>query len=129
MKKAEGKRLKAEVLKMAAKMPPARARMVLAAIAAGSSTLLSASRDGGDAASAEALQEARRAFEKDVRPVVTAVVDALMAGDTHALEGLRAMLPGLLDAVNDEPELAEILTGQIGTEVLRGMRISPEEAA
>lgn len=62
-----------------------------------------------------------RAFERDMQPVCKAVVEALQAGDRAALEGLRAMLPHLLEDVNRSPRLASALTKLLGREVLAGL--------
>ena len=70
---------------------------------------------------------AARAFERDMQPVCKAVVEALQAGDKHTLIGLRGMLPHLLEEVNESPELADVLTRQLGRELLAGL--NGEEAA
>ncbi len=66
-------------------------------------------------------KRAARAFERDMQPVCKAVIEALQAGDKHALEGLRGMLPHLLEEVNANPVLADVLTRQLGRELLAGL--------
>jgi len=102
----------AELLKAAAEMPPARARMVLAAIAA----------------KEPPVREAAAAFERDMQPVCTAIVSALQSGDVEALRGLRALLPHLLAEVNESPELADVLAFHLGKSVLDGIHAEPEDA-
>jgi phage gp29-like protein len=110
-----------EVLRVVGMMPPARARAVLGAILSKDRT------ERTDRTDAEGLQEARRAFERDMQPIVSAVVEALKDGDNHALKGLKALLPELLREVNEEPELADLLTQQLGMAMMRGIMSKPEE--
>ena len=70
----------------------------------------------------------KAAFERDMRPVVGAVVSALEAGDVEALKGLRALLPHLLADVNRAPALADLLAHQLGKSFLEGLNAKPEEA-
>lgn len=55
---------------------------------------------------AEYLPQAARAFAADLQPVRTAIIAALHA---DAWEGLKALLPGLLHQVNEQPTLATVL--------------------
>jgi len=80
-----------------------------------------------DDAFSKDLKTVARAFEEDMQPICKAVIEALHAGDRHALEGLRAMLPDLLAEVNESPELADVLTRQLGRELLAGLRGDAEE--
>ena len=107
------------LLRMAAGMPPHRARMVLQAIVA--AELNGTKRTDG-------TNEAVAAFESDMQPVCGAVVSALHAGDIEALRGLRALLPHLLADVNREPALADLLAHQLGKSFLTGLNAKPEEA-
>ncbi len=100
-----------ELLAGAAKMPPARARAVLAAIAG---------KEERETIS-PALADAAAAFERDMQPVRDAIAGALQAGDLDALRGLRAMLPTLLADVNASPELADVLAFHLGKAVLEAM--------
>lgn len=76
--------------------------------------------DGRTANAAEHEQVAA-AFEADMRPVAVAVVDALREGDTDALRGLRAMLPGLLGTALGNGALEEEMCRMIGQEVAKGL--------
>lgn len=107
----------AALIQAAAKLPPARARQVLA---------LAAKAERSTAEEAP-LQEARAAFEKDMQPVCGAIVSALREGDVDALRGLRALLPHLLAEVNAEPALAGVLAQQLGKSLLTGLNAGPEE--
>lgn len=60
-----------------------------------------------------------RAFETDMEPLRTALVEALQAGDMDAMRGLRAMLPGFLGG---SEALAEVLAGAIGREVVGSLQ-------
>lgn len=101
-----------ELLKAAADMPPARARMVLAAIAA----------------KEDSARDVAAAFERDMQPVCKALVSALRSGDMEALRGFRGLLPHLLAEVNESPELADVLAFHLGKSLLNGLRAKPEEA-
>jgi len=72
-----------------------------------------------------ALREAAAAFERDMKPVCNAVVGALKAGDVKALQGLRALLPHLLEEVNQSPELADLLAHQLGKSLVQGLTSKP----
>ncbi len=98
------------VLEAAASLPPARARAVLAALAA---------RESGADAETATLAEA---FERDMQPVRRALAEAVQEGDIDALRGLRALLPHLLAEVMRSPELAVLLAWHVGKAVLVGMR-------
>lgn len=74
------------------------------------------------------LSDLKSAFERDMRPVVGAIVSALEAGDVEALRGLRALLPHLLADVNSEPALADLLAHQLGKAFVAGLNAGPEEA-
>lgn len=74
------------------------------------------------------LAAAAAAFEADLRPVRDALVEALQAGDIAALRGLRAMLPGLLGDVNDQPALADVLAEMVGREVAESLTRRREDA-
>jgi len=71
-------------------------------------------------------KQAAAAFEKDMQPVCNAVVAALHAGDLKALQGLRALLPHLLEEVNRAPALADLLAHQLGKALLDGLNAKPE---
>ncbi len=75
----------------------------------------------GRTANAEEHEQVAAAFEADMRPVVVAIVDALREGDTAALRGLRAMLPGLLGTVLGNGALEEEMCRMIGREVAEGI--------
>jgi phage gp29-like protein len=81
------------------------------------------------AESAKADSAAAAAFERDMQPVCKAVVAALQAGDAHALKGLQALLPHLLEEVNASPDLADVLAHQMGKALLHGFTGGkPEES-
>lgn len=50
------------------------------------------------------------AFERDMKPVSTAIASAMHGGDLIALQGLRRLLPGLLREVNHDPSVPMVLT-------------------
>lgn len=100
------------LIQTASKLPPHRARALLG-------TALQARVAGPPLETL--IAEVTKAFERDMQPVCKAVVEALQAGDKHALEGLRAMLPHLLAEVNASPALADVLTRQLGRELLAGL--------
>lgn len=81
----------------------------------------STANDGSNPTLDDAKRMAAAAFERDMQPVTGAIVEALNAGDLHALQGLRALLPKLLEEVNAQPALADLLTYQLGRAVLRAM--------
>lgn len=89
------------LLHFATKLPPNRARMVLAAIVA------------AEAEQADPLAAHRRAivaaWERDLQPVRTALAAALHAGSNEALAGFVHLLPGLLREVNDAPHFVAAL--------------------
>lgn len=74
------------------------------------------------------LAAAAAAFERDMAPVRDAMVAALRDGDLEALRGLRAMLPGLLGDVNDQPALADVLAEMVGREVAESLTRRREDA-
>lgn len=102
------------LLRVAASLPPHRARMVVQALAAKSSP-------SAPGPQSTALSEAAAAFESDMRPVVMAIVSALEAGDMEALKGLRAVLPHLLAEVNADPALADVMAFQLGKSLVDGL--------
>lgn len=142
----------ADLIQAAAKLPPARARQVLALAAAHARTehcpkcgspfapdaqpeiamgAVKCPHCGAhlDSTTGEllGLHAASAAFEKDMRPVCAAIVGALQAGDLDALHGLRALLPHLLAEVNAEPALADALARQLGGALLAGLTSAPED--
>ena len=132
MRKAEGKRLKAEgsvealrglALKALQHATPAGSYEIRQALAELESTANAADQleAGHNDADASALHAAGRAFEKGTQPVCTAIVSALQAGDMEALKGLRALLPHLLEDVNAEPVLGDVLAHQVGKAVMEGL--------
>ena len=142
----------ADLIQAAAKLPPARARQVLAIAAAHARTehcpkcgspfapdaqpeiamgAVQCPHCGAhlDSTTGELLplHAARAAFEKDMQPVCAAIVGALQAGDLDALHGLRALLPHLLAEVNESPALADVLAQQLGESLLTGLGAGPED--
>lgn len=85
--------------------------------------LLNAMREEQDRSG---LQDARKAFESDMQPVVKAIVSALEDGDMEAMKGLRALLPHLLKEVNAAPALAEVLSAQLGRALVQGLTAKPQ---
>ena len=72
-------------------------------------------------------EQAATAFESDMQPVCNAIVGALNANDMDALKGLRALLPHLLEEVNQAPALADVLAHQLGKSLLDGLNAKPED--
>lgn len=92
-----------ELLRLAARLPVRRARMVVGMVCRASVPDAEPShRDG-------LQQRAAAAFEKDLQPVRMAIVSALHAESREALEGLRHLLPGLLREINRAPAFADSL--------------------
>ena len=110
-----------DLLQLAATLPPCRGRKIVAALAA---------RDAVNA-EPESLEEftkrAAAAFEKDMQPVCSAIVAALKDNDVEALKGLQALLAPLLREVGRTPSLSDLLSLQLGAEILAGMREVDEE--
>lgn len=59
-------------------------------------------------------------WEDDMRPVRAAVAATLHCGNTTALQGLRALLPGLLRSINEAPSLAVSLARMMAWSVETG---------
>ena len=104
----------AQIVRTASTLPPSRARQMIAALVAGS-------------AETDFKKQAADAFESDMQPVCKAIVSALKADDMHALQGLRALLPHLLEEVNAAPALADLLAHQLGRSLLDGLKSKPED--
>ena len=91
------------LLSVAATLPTARARTVVAALLA---------RD--EAPEPTELEQAAAAFAHDLQPVCVALVEALQAGDMQALSKLRSRLPELLIEAARDSLLEHVLANQIG---------------
>jgi hypothetical protein len=72
---------------------------------------------------------AAAAFEHDMMPVRNAILSALRDGDVKAWEGLKAILPHLLDEVNQSPVLGDLLAHQLGKALLEGFTAESIENA
>jgi len=103
------------LIHLCAGLPPAHARRVLGAILAHDAAPSPTSLEDFKA-------QAAAAFESDMQPVCNALSAALQAGDLEALRGLRALLPHLLNQVNQQPALGDLLAHQLGKQILEGMR-------
>ena len=107
-----------------AQMPVAHARALMGRISVLPTTgMIEVVEDRADADASAA----RAAFESDMQPMCAAVAGALHSGDLHALRGLRALLPQLLEEVNAAPALADVLAHQMGKALLQGFNARPEE--